>query len=81
MKNQTRRKQNQSKTENKKPAVYGQNVGTGGNPNYKKNVIQLEQERIEKERQELILKRKRNSNYIQKCIKLGNDHYSHDKLS
>ncbi len=33
----------------------------GGNPEYKKNVIQLEKERLEKEKQELIMKRKRNS--------------------
>ena len=52
----------------------------GGNPNYRKNVIQLEKERIEKERQELLMKRKRNSNYIQKCIKHGNEYYNHDKL-
>ena len=44
---------------------YGPNVGKdGGNPEYRKNVIQLEKERIEREKQELIMKRKRNSNYI-----------------
>jgi len=44
---------------------YGPHVGKdGGNPNYRKNVIQLEQERIEREKQELLMKRKRNSNYI-----------------
>ena len=54
-------------------AEFGPNVGReGGNPQYKKNVIQLEQERIEKEKQELMMKRKRNSNYIQNCIKNGN---------
>lgn len=66
----------------KKNPIYGPNVGKeGGNPQYRKTVIQLEQERIERERQEMILKRKRNSNYIQKCIKLGNEHYNHEKLS
>jgi hypothetical protein len=41
---------------------YGNNVGKdGGNPEYKKTVIQLEKERLEKEKQELIMKRKRNS--------------------
>jgi hypothetical protein len=44
---------------------YGNNVGKdGGNPEYKKTVIQLEKERLEKEKQELIMKRKRNSQYI-----------------
>jgi len=61
---------------------YGPHVGKdGGNPNYRKNVIQLEKERIEKEKQELIMKRKRNSNYIQKCIKNGNEYYNHEKLN
>ena len=54
-----------TKHDKKIAAHYGPNVGReGGNPNYRKNVIQLEQERMEKERQELLLKRKRNSNYI-----------------
>lgn len=44
---------------------YGPNVGKdGGNPDYKKTVIQLEKERYEREKQELLMKRKRNSNYI-----------------
>ena len=55
---------------------YGTHVGKdGGNPDYKKTVIQLEKERLERERQELIMKRKRNSNYIQQCIRHGNEHY------
>ena len=37
----------------KKP--YGKNVGAGGgNPEYRKTVIQLENERIEKERQDIL---------------------------
>ena len=44
---------------------YGNNVGKdGGNPEYRKTVIQIEKERMERERQELMMKRKRNSNYI-----------------
>jgi len=54
-----------NKIQKKYERKYGPHVGKdGGNPNYRKNVIQLEQERIERERQELIMKRKRNSNYI-----------------
>ena len=70
----------------KKPGIfskkpYGKNVGKdGGNPEYRKTVIQLENERIEKERQEILVKRKRNSNYIQQCIKHGNEHYDQQKL-
>lgn len=65
-----------------KRSIYGPNVGReGGNPEYKKTVIQLEQERIEKQRQELLMKRKRNSNYIQKCIKMGNEYYNHEKIA
>lgn len=45
---------------------FGYSVGKDkGNPEYRKNVIQLEKERIEKERYELMMKKKRNSNYIQ----------------
>jgi len=61
---------------------FGNHVGKeGGNPEYKKTVIQLERERIEKEKQELILKRKRNSNYIQQCIKHGNEYYNDQKVN
>lgn len=61
---------------------YGVNVGKeGGNPEYKKTVIQLERERIEREKQELIMKRKRNSNYIQQCIRHGNEHYDQQRLN
>ena len=61
---------------------YGTHVGKdGGNPDYKKTVIQLEKERLERERQELIMKRKRNSNYIQQCIRHGNEHYDQQKLN
>ena len=60
---------------------YGPNVGRdGGNPDYKKTVIQLENERIERERQVLLMKRKRNSNYIQQCIKNGNEQYNYERL-
>jgi hypothetical protein len=52
-----------------------------GQSEYKKTVIQLEKERVEKEKQQLIIKRKRNSNYIQQCIRHGNEHYSHEKLN
>lgn len=63
-----------TKKANRRP--YGVNVGKdGGNPEYKKTVIQLERERLEREKQELIMKRKRNSNYIQQCIRHGNEHY------
>jgi hypothetical protein len=49
----------------KRDRPFGHHVGKeGGNPEYKKTVIQLEKERIEREKQELMLKRKRNSNYI-----------------
>jgi hypothetical protein len=44
-------------------------------------VIQLERERIEREKQELIMKRKRNSNYIQQCIRHGNEHYDQQRLN
>lgn len=61
---------------------FGNHVGKdGGNPEYKKNVIQLEKERLEREKQELIMKRKRNSNYIQQCIRHGNEHYNGDRLN
>lgn len=61
---------------------FGRHVGKdGGNPEYRKNVIQLEKERLEREKQELIMKRKRNSNYIQQCIRHGNEHYSGDRLN
>ena len=43
---------------------FANTVKDGGNSEYRKNVIQLEKERIEKERYELMMKRKRNSNYI-----------------
>ena len=61
----TNEQQRKNKSSQPPKRPYGNNVGKeGGNPEYKKNVIQLEQERIERERQELIMKRKRNSNYI-----------------
>jgi len=67
---------NESVTKKANRRPYGVNVGKdGGNPDYKKTVIQLERERLEREKQELIMKRKRNSNYIQQCIRHGNEHY------
>lgn len=44
-------------------------------------MIQLERERLEREKQELIMKRKRNSNYIQQCIRHGNEHYDQQRLN
>lgn len=75
-------KESQKRSMREKKSIYGPNVGKeGGNPEYKKTVIQLEQERIEKQKQELLMKRKRNSNYIQKCIKMGNEYYNNEKIA